>query len=238
MAASACAGQDGDGGEVAKVADQSATASPTASPSVRPGDFTGRVDNPFLAFAPGTKFTYDLSSGDGNGRDVVEVTHQTKKILGVTTTVVRDRTYIGGSLVEDSHDWLAQDRDGTVWTFGEDSKTIKNGKVVSTEGSWQAGKKGAEPGIAMLADPKKGKRYVAESAPKVVEIRAEVLSRNASVTVPFASYRNNALEIKETNSLEPNVVAHRFYAKGVGLVSTEVTGGGGEKMELVRVKRP
>jgi len=32
--------------------------------------------------------------------------------------------------------------------FGEDSREIEDGEVVSTEGSWLAGEEGAEPGIS------------------------------------------------------------------------------------------
>jgi len=50
----------------------------------------------------------------------------------VTTTVVRDRVYINGELAEDTRDYFAQDRMGNVWYFGEDSRDIEDGEVVST----------------------------------------------------------------------------------------------------------
>jgi hypothetical protein len=55
--------------------------------------------------------------------------------------------------VEDSLDWNAQDKEGNVWYFIEDIKDHENDKVVSTEGSWQAGVVGVKPGIAMEANP-------------------------------------------------------------------------------------
>ena len=48
-------------------------------------------------------------------------------------------TDANGDLVEDTFDWYAQDKAGNVWYFGEDTKEYKNGRVVSTEGSWRAG---------------------------------------------------------------------------------------------------
>jgi hypothetical protein len=52
-----------------------------------------------------------------------------------------------GKLIERTHDWYAQDKEGTVWYFGEDTKEYKNGKVVSTKGSWEDGVDGAKLGL-------------------------------------------------------------------------------------------
>ena len=54
-----------------------------------------------------------------------------------------------------------QDDAGNVWYFGEDSKEFQDGSV-STEGSWQAGVNGAEPGILMEAHPQRGDKYYQE----------------------------------------------------------------------------
>jgi hypothetical protein len=81
--------------------------------------------------------------------DVFSVTNETKEILGVTTTVVHDQAFVKGELVEDTLDWFAQDAAGNVWYFGEDTKELEDGVVVSTEGSWEAGVDGARPGIFM-----------------------------------------------------------------------------------------
>ena len=40
----------------------------------------------------------------------------------------------GGSLVEDTYDWYAQDAQGNVWYLGEDTKEYENGKVVEHGG--------------------------------------------------------------------------------------------------------
>ena len=64
-------------------------------------------------------------------------------------TVVRDKAFLNGKLSEDTFDWYAQDKEGNVWYFGEDTKEYENGKVVSTKGRWEAGVDGAKPGIVM-----------------------------------------------------------------------------------------
>src|ERR671931_429635 len=115
-------------------------------PVINPEDFVPKVDNKYFTLKPGTKFTYQ----DKRGMDRVEisVTNETRKVMGVTTTVVRVRESRNGLLREDTYDWYAQDKAGNVWYFGEDTKELdENGNVISTEGSWEAGVNGAEPGI-------------------------------------------------------------------------------------------
>jgi hypothetical protein len=66
------------------------------------------------------------------------------EILGIPVVVVLDRVFLAGVLKEKTFDWYAQDEDGNVWYFGEDTKEFENGKVVSTAGSFEAGKNGAK----------------------------------------------------------------------------------------------
>jgi hypothetical protein len=89
---------------------------------------------------------YRGKSGGSAERDVMTVTHSTKQIMGAKCVVVDDRVWAHGKLTEKTYDYYAQDKKGNVWSFGEDSKEYKNGKV-STAGSWEAGKNGAKPGI-------------------------------------------------------------------------------------------
>ena len=135
------------------------TSDETYNPVIAPANFVEKVDNSYFPLTPGTTFIYQGESEDGPERVEVNVTNETKVILGVTCIVVRDRVWIDNELVEDTFDWHAQDKDGNVWYFGEDSKEMKDSVVVSTEGSWEAGVDGAKPGIIMKATPKVGDSY-------------------------------------------------------------------------------
>ena len=73
--------------------------------------------------------------------------------MGVTTLVIRDQQWLNGQLVEETREWVAQDKDGNVWYFGESVDQYENGKLTSHDGSWEAGVDGAKPGILMLNDP-------------------------------------------------------------------------------------
>ncbi len=211
-----------------------------ASPGTRtptPDHFSTTIDNPFLPFAPGTVMRYRESGGGGGGTEIVRVTHRTKTVQGVETVVVRDRAYAAGELVEDTRDWYAQDRRGNVWYFGENTKEYDHGTVVSTKGSWKAGRKGARAGILMKARPRVGDTYYEEFESGVAEDQATVLRRDASVTVPYGSF-TRVLTTKNFTALEPAKVERKFYARGVGSVLEKLVKGGHERLVLVSMVRP
>jgi hypothetical protein len=209
------------------------TTTATPTPAIDPADFVSVIDNSYFPLTPGT--TYITESPDGSAVDRFAVTRQTRLIDGVECVVVSDIATEDGALVEKTSDFFAQDRDGNVWYFGEQTAEYEDGKVVSTEGSWLAGVDGAEPGIVMEANPKVGDAYAQENAPGVAEDRAEVLSLNRHVTVPYGSF-NHALETNEFSPLEPGSSEHKYYVKGIGFVLAvdQVTG---EVEQLVKIRQ-
>lgn len=201
-----------------------------------PNDFVSEIDNPYFPLEPGTTFIYEGLSEGIPTREEVKVTRDTKEILGVTTTVVHVLGYEEGVLIEETFDWYAQDEEGNVWYFGEDTRELdENGNVISTEGSWEAGVNGAEPGIIMLADPKKGDRYQQENAPDVAEDMAQVVGFEDEVCVPYGCF-DNVLVTKEWTPLERGVVENKYYAEGVGFIKSVMTKGGEEILELVDIR--
>jgi len=204
-------------------------------PVINPADFVAQIDNQYLPLTPGTTFVYEGETEDGKERIEVSVTHETKEILGVTCTVVSDKVWVDGELAEDTLDWFAQDKDGNVWYFGEDSKEYEDGKVVSTEGSWEAGVDGAKPGIIMKANPQIGDAYRQEYYEDEAEDMAEVLSLNESVSVAYGSFEN-CLKTQEWTPLEPDIVENKYYAPGVGVILELAVEGESERVELVEVK--
>lgn len=207
------------------------------APEFVPSDFVAGVDSPFMPLVAGTVLIYEGESDGETERVEYEITAQTKVILGVTCMVVRDRVYIDGELEEDTFDWFAQHDNGDVWYFGEDSKEISNGQVVSREGSWEAGVDGAKPGILIKATPVVGDTYQQEFYDDEAEDMAQVVALDASVTTPLATY-TNCLKTKEWNPLDSEAPAeHKYYARGVGMVREEAIGGDGF-LELVEIRRP
>jgi len=77
---------------------------------------------------------------------------------------VRDRVFLDDVLVEDTHDWFAQDDNGNVWYMGEEVDNYDyddDGNLIDIthEGAWEAGVEDALPGVAMWADPAVGTSY-------------------------------------------------------------------------------
>ena len=188
---------------------------PTSSAKIDPADFVSAIDNPYFPLQPGTTFVYENPGKDAF--DTFIVTHDTKVIDGVTCTVIHDIAYEDGEVTEDTFDYHAQDKYGNVWYFGEDTKELEDGKVVSTEGSWRAGVDGAQPGIVMEAHPQVGDTYKQEDAPGVAEDRAQVVGFNGTADVPYGMF-SDLLDTKEFNPLEPGVVEHKLYALGIGVI--------------------
>ncbi|HEU4338792.1 MAG TPA: hypothetical protein VFS19_01880 [Planctomycetota bacterium] len=199
--------------------------------------FVAEIDNPYLNYARGRVFTYESESDEGVETIVIEVTHDTKTILGVDTTVVRDQVFLNGDLIEDTFDWFAQDQDGNVWYFGEDTVEFENGEPVSTEGSWEAGVDGALPGIIMLAAPIVGMKYRQEFALGVAEDMAQVKSLKAEVDILFGEF-DGCLETKEWTPLSPGGSERKLYAAGTGLVLELSTKGNGNqrRTELISIE--
>ena len=208
---------------------------PAPPSDIDPANFVDQVDNKFFPLQPGMTFFYEGAEDGIPIRTEVYVTYRTKRILGVKCTVVRERTYENEVLVEETFDWYAQDVDGNVWYFGEDSRELDpNGNVISTEGSWEAGVNGAQPGIVMQADPKVGDRYQQENAPGVAEDMAQVSSLKESACVPYGCY-DNLLRTKEWTPLDKGVVEDKYYAEGVGFILGVMVKGGDERIELVSI---
>jgi hypothetical protein len=203
-----------------------------APAAIDPDDFVAVVDNPYFTLQPGTTFSY--ASRDGTSTNDFVVTRQTEEILGVTCVVVRDTAFEDGELVERTRDYFAQDKEGNVWYFGEDTAEIENGKVVSTAGTWRAGVNGAEPGIIMEAHPRVGDFYNQENAPGVAEDQARVLALSASARSAYGVF-HDALRTADFTPLEPDLLEHKFYVKGVGQVLT-LDRNTGEVEELLSIR--
>jgi hypothetical protein len=196
-----------------------------------PGDFTTRIDNPYYPLRPGDRKVWRVTAPDGTRQKLVDhVTNRTKLIAdGVRARVVISKvTNRRGKLVEYTEEWFAQDRAGNVWYFGEDT----------TEGPWEAGVDGSEPGIQMPAHPKAGMRFQLEGGYKAGAVdRTQVLSvGKEQVEVPYGHFRKVVMN-RDYSPVEPKVAELQFYARGVGGVLAIDISGGDTREELVGFHR-
>ena len=191
-------------------------------PKINPADFSPVIDNPWLPMQPGSKYVYRSKSE--NAEVVITVTNKKIKLMGVTCIVVHDVNSVGGVIEEDTLDYFAQHKDGSVWYFGEDTISYEDG-VANTKGSWRAGLNGAKPGIVMFARPAVGKTYRQEFFLGEAEDVAQGFAINQPVTVPAGTF-NNTYQTKDFTALAPGNFEFKYYARGIGnvLVTNPATG--------------
>ena len=206
---------------------------------VDPDDFVTGVNNPFFPLTPGDTYHSLTTKIDGNDT-VFEnhnfiITHQTKVVQGVTCIEVHDVSTINGVLLEDTYDWFAQDDDGNVWYFGEDTKKYDSTGNYSTAGSWEAGVNGAQAGIQMWAHPRLhiGQTYNQEYYVGIAEDKAKVINGNVNTTVPYGSFQN-CIKIREWTPLEPGIFGFKIYKAGIGQVRSG-TPSEGESAVLISI---
>lgn len=200
-----------------------------------PADFVHTIDNPYFPQKPGTTLIYTGVKDGRSARELLTVTNDRKVILGISTVVIHDRLFLDGILHEDTIDWYAQHRDGTVWYFGEATRILDDkGRVLSTEGSFEAGVDGARQGIFMPADPQVGYTHHQEFYPGHAEDQFKVLDLSSAVSVPYGTFQH-ALLTQETTQLEPTVLSHKYFVKGIGTVREIDVRGSDEHLELVKI---
>ena len=193
--------------------------------------FTAHVTNRWFPLVPGTRYAYTGIKDGIRSREVLTVTRRTATIAGIPCVVVHDRLYVRGHLEERTTDWYSQDAHGNVWYLGEDTAELDaHGNVTTTEGTWRAGVAGAVPGIYMPADPSVGASGRQEYYKGHAEDHFRVVGRFSTV---IGNRTTSALLTEEWSPLEPGVLDHKLYARGIGTILEQTERGGNERNELV-----
>src|SRR4051812_46059514 len=208
------------------------------SPDIDPSKFVTTVDNRYWPLKPGTSFHYRGVRGTTPQTDDETVTDQTKKILGIPSTVVDDVVSEHGRAVERTRDYYAQDKWGNVWYMGEASfETNSQGKMVRASDSWLSGINGGQPGIIMPGHPKPGDAYRQEYYPPGQALdEARVLNLHGATSVPYQGKHTGLLVTGERSPLEPQT-EQKYYSPGLGEVMEKVVKGHHEAFRLVGVTR-
>jgi hypothetical protein len=207
-----------------------------SAPKIDPANFVSRVDNPYFPLTPGTTLVYRgvKKNGKTPQEDHFAVTDQKKIVMGVTCTVVRDTVMSRGRPVERTFDWFAQDRQGNVWYFGEETQELKHGRFGAMIDSGPAGKAGAQPGLMMEAHPAKGDHYWQFHWPGHAMDTTRVLGEGGRVSLPYGAF-DQTLLTQEQSPLEPGVHDQKWSVRGIGYVQEEAATGTHERIKLVRI---
>src|SRR5262245_10186360 len=204
-------------------------------PMPPPASFSAHVDNPWFPLLRGTRWVYTGVKDGKPTRDVVTVTRRTKVIEGVPCVAVSDRLYMRGHLEERTTDWYSQDSHGNVWYFGENTAELDaQGNVTSTEGTWKAGVGGAKPGIYIPGNPRIGQAALQEYLKGHAEDHFKIIGLFNTVA---PAGKANTLLTKEWTPLEPGVIDHKMYVRGIGTVLEQSQKGPNERNELISVRR-
>ncbi len=227
----------GSEGNTTHAAAQSGTSTlpQSSEPSnLSPADFTTQIDNPYWPMPVGAQWHVRVTNPEGEHlTETITVENKTKQIAdGVTARVVHDVVYTNGKPTEITDDWYAQDKDGNIWYFGENTASIQNGKK-DTSGSFEAGKNGADAGIAMAAHPAAGLTYREEYYAGHAEDRTKVLALDQQVEAP-AGHFTGAILTDDTSPIEPTVSEYKLYAKRVGPVVAVSVSGESEREDLIK----
>ena len=206
----------------------------TYEPFIDPQNFTSTIDNPYMSFIPGRKMIFEGNTEDGVEKIEIYTTHKTKNVMGVETRIVWDRVWLNNELREDTEDWLAQDTKGNVWYFGEISKTVLDGKIIHTEGSWEAGIDGAQPGIIMPGNPEVGNSYISEYLPGEAEDMIDILGVHESITTSYGTFYD-CIKTRDWTALDVDADEHKFHCKETQGFTLEIGLEDGETVELVGV---
>src|SRR5690348_13348256 len=186
------------------------------------------ITNQYFPLTRGDVFTYEGSIKKQSEVETITVTRSTPTVDGISVVEVRDQESDGGTPVEDTRDWFAQDDSGNVWYMGEFTTQLPD---MTHDGSWTAGVDGAEPGLIMEASPQVGDTYCQEDAPGIAEDAGQVVSVTASRSVPYGDFGGNVLQTKDFSLIEPHS-EYKYYAPDVGMIEAIALNGGSEDVQL------
>ena len=199
-----------------------------------PQGFAAKVDNPWFPLKPGTRYIYVGYQGRPTvprrrGRHAPDAA-----IHGAPCVVVPDRLYVDGKLHERTTDWYTQDAQGNVWYFGEDDRRARQERQRHEHRrhlAWPAST-APSPGSTCRRHPTSAGRARQEYYKGQAEDHFQVShARDPSISVRSPSRGAH----EEWTPLEPGVVDHKLYVRGVGTVIEQTVKGGDERNELISV---
>jgi len=180
-----------------------------------PAQFGAAVDHLYFPLPPGAVWQYEGEDQGLPRREETRVLPDPETVLGVACTVFVEEVYLDGEHTETTTKWFAQDLDGNVWLFGDESVEYDAGLGTVTEDSWRAGTDGAQPWIFLPADPRPGDTWVGFHPGGEEHLR--VLSVTQTADVPAGAFAD-CLEVEETDPDDEEDTDRIIYSPAVGLV--------------------
>ncbi len=194
-----------------------------------PTIFVAGVNHDYFPLVPGMRWVY-MGTHEGLPRiEEVRALDTPRVIVGVECIAILEEVFDDGVLVEITTEWFAQDTEGNVWKFGEESYELEGSTFELDDDSWIAGQDGALQWRMMSGNPSVGDRFFGFT-PAGQDL-FEVQSVNEMVVVPAGTFPGSMQVIE--NPDDPNDTDVILYARGVGRVSETNTDGG---VQLISVQ--
>jgi hypothetical protein len=202
------------------------------------------ISNKWLPMKPGTRFVYDGTTVEDDGKVVphqivINITDLVKTIAGVRTLVSYDLDYTEGELSEAELAFYAQDDEGNIWRFGEYPEEYDGKKFVKAP-AWIHGIQDARAGIMMKAQPRLGTPSYSQGYGPAVNWtdRGQVHAMGQDVTAGAKRY-TDVLVIKETSIDEEAIDAAqlKYYAAGIGNIKVGWMGTGEKTKEVLDLSK-
>ncbi len=201
---------------------------PVDNPTPPAASFDVGVDHKFFPLAPGRFWIFEGTKNDQARRDELNVLKETVLIDGVVCTAVRQHVFLDETLVEISTEWYAQDLDGNVWKFGEESLELEDGVFQVSADSWTANQPEARAWLLMSAEPAVGDVYEGfRGDGEDIFIISQV---GVTATGPLGTYADCAEAVENPEDLEDSDTI--IYAPELGMVSEANPDG---RIDLVQV---
>ena len=204
-------------------------------PQINPADFSIAITNPLFSMPIGKKMIYAAKTDDGLERIEISITGEKRTVMGIETLVYFDQVFVDDKLHEMTKDYIAQDKAGNVWYFGEVVDNYEDGLFVDHKGSWIAGEGGAKPGIWVKAALVPGDAYRQEYLKGEAEDMAKVEAIGETVKVAAGTF-SNCVRTMEWTPLEPDAKELKYYCPEVGTVALIENKRKGTRQELVKVE--
>jgi hypothetical protein len=192
------------------------------------GEESATITNPWWPIKSGHQWIWEGHALDGE--DVIKrkliftATGLTKRIAGVQTMVGWDRDYDNGKLVESEMIFLAQDKAGNIWHFGQSLERYDEEGHLDGSETWLVGYlAGAKAGILMKANPETATQKYSEGfapPPYFWNDVARVTKTGQKNCVKAGCY-TGAIVIEESEPSKPNAFQYKYWVKGVGNIRTD-----------------
>lgn len=183
--------------------------------------------NQWFPLGPGTQWVREGTTLIGNRevphRVVTTVTDVTREVDGVPTILVYDHSEGAGQVVQESLDYLAQDRSDNVWYLGSATEQYEAGRYVAVDEAWLSGSQGGRAGILMPANPTaETPAWSIAQPPDEDGDAAEFLRMQPEECVPFDCFKDVLVIREGKKSALDN--EFKYYANGVGQIRNEPRG--------------